>query len=422
MTCIHPTGGGNREGDHAVNQITDTASLTADPVVQSSLDETATSLETFMDTFKLCAWNIENSDRLVQEDGGHRPQDEHRLDAIAEELREIDADILMVSEGPKGEERAKAFFSRVAPEYELVVRNTPDWRAYGIRGVQWIWFLIRKNVPISATLLHLDRWNALTGPAWGDQRRANKWEISYPVFNSDASTLRFHVPGTHEHYRHPQVLQVAIDLGDNRIQHLEIIGCHLKSKINRVSPKGDPYASDFFDRQPELVASVMTSRIKLTTEATDVRHYIDGRFLSEPDAAIIVVGDLNDGPGKERIERRFLYHDLVSNLQGDVFFARRFLNHALFDFDDKARWTYDLKRDRLDPARNPRILLDHVMFTQSLTGSNRSGAAAFRARSGGGKVEHEVHHRVAARRPRTAQTSDHRAVSMVFDRRGASMS
>ena len=88
-----------------------------------------------MDTFKLCAWNIENSDRLVQEDGGHRPQDEHRLDAVAEELREIDADILMVSEGPKGEERAKAFFSRVATEYELVVRNAPDWRAYGIRGV-----------------------------------------------------------------------------------------------------------------------------------------------------------------------------------------------------------------------------------------------------------------------------------------------
>lgn len=85
-----------------------------------------------MDTFKLCAWNIENSDRLVQEDGGHRPQDEHRLDAIAEELREIDADILMISEGPNGEARAKAFFTRVAPDYELVIRNSANRRDYGI--------------------------------------------------------------------------------------------------------------------------------------------------------------------------------------------------------------------------------------------------------------------------------------------------
>jgi hypothetical protein len=115
-------------------------------------------------------------------------------------------------------------------------------------------------------------------------------------------------------------------------------------------------APDFFERHPALVADVMKSRTKLTTECVDVRHYIEGRFLSDPDAAIIVAGDLNDGPGKERVERRFLYHDLVSNLQGDIFFARRFLNHALFDFDEGARWSYDLGRDRLDPGRSPRIL------------------------------------------------------------------
>lgn len=209
----------------------------------------------------------------------------------------------------------------------------------------------------------------------------------------------------------------VIDLGDGRQQKIELIGCHLKSKINRIYPSGDPYAVDFFDTQPALVADVMTSRIKLTTEATDGRHYIEGRFASEPDAAIILLGDPNDGPGKERIERRFLYHDLVTNLQGDVFLARQFLNHALFDFDQTARWSYNLRKDRLDPSREPRILLDHIMFTQSLTGGDRPGASAFRARSGGGKVEHEVHDLVAADRPRSAETSDHRPVSMVFDLR-----
>ncbi len=372
-----------------------------------------------MDSFKVSAWNIENSDSLVNDSTGALATNVARTDAIADEIRGLDADILMISEGPKGEARAKAFFRQVAPEYSIIVRGSEAWRDYGIQGVQWIWFLIRKASPISGKLLHLDRWNALTAPAWGDQRRGEKWQVSYPIFDDEASSLNFHVPGAHGHYRHPQVLQVAIDLGAGDVQHLEIIGCHLKSKINRVSPKGDPYSDSFFDDQPELVASLITSRIKLTTEATDIRHYIEGRFQSEPNAAIIVVGDLNDGPGKERIERRFLYHDLVSNLQGDVFLAHHFLNHALFDFEDEARWSYDLKRDRLDPLRDPKILLDHVMFTQSFTGSNRPGAAAFRARSGGGKVEHEIHHRVGAGRPRSAQTSDHRAVSMVFDRRTA---
>jgi hypothetical protein len=372
-----------------------------------------------MDSFKVCAWNIKDSDRLVADDLIAVEKNSARIEAIADEIRSIDADILMISEGPKGEARATAFFDQVAPEYSIVTRGSESWREYGIQGVQWIWFLIRRSAPISGKLLHLDHWNALTAPAWGDQRRGDKWQVSYPIFDDEASSLHFHVPGAHSHYRQPQVLQVAIDLGASGVQHLEIIGCHLKSKINRVSPKGDPYSESFFDEQPKLVASVMTSRIKLTTEATDIRHYIEGRFQSEPDAAIIVVGDLNDGPGKERIERRFMYHDLVSNLQGDVFLARQFLNHALFDFDGDARWSYDLKKDRLDPLRDPKILLDHIMFTQSLTGSNRPGAAAFRARSGGGKVEHEVHHLVGAGRPRSAQTSDHRAVSMIFDRRTA---
>lgn len=52
--------------------------------------------------------------------------------------------------------------------------------------------------------------------------------------------------------------------------------------------------------------------------------------------AIFVMGDLNDGPGKEPFEERYLYFDLISNVQGDVFWARRFLNHALFDFRESS--------------------------------------------------------------------------------------
>jgi len=63
---------------------------------------------------------------------------------------------------------------------------------------------------------------------------------------------------------------------------------------------------------------------------------IDG---TEPDPRIIVLGDMNDGSGREYFEREYLHHDLIGNLQGDVFFATRFLNHALFDYEDHLRWS-----------------------------------------------------------------------------------
>jgi hypothetical protein len=368
-----------------------------------------------MQSFKLTSWNIEHADKLVtalaSADQTTRSRAELRAGAIAEEIAAIDPDILLIIEGPKGEVRAADFLQRVAPGYRLVVRGG-DPRDYGTQGTQWAWFALRTGLPVTAQLVHLDRWQALTEAASEGAHKGGRWGVSFPILDPGAATLRFSVPEIHSHYRHPQVLQLTIDGA-----LVEIIGCHLKSKINNMPIPPGADAPDYFERNPALVADVMKSRTKLTTECVDVRHYIDGRFLSEPDAAIILAGDLNDGPGKERVEARFLYHDLVGNLQGDIFFARRFLNHALFDFDETARWSYDLGRDRLDPGRSPRILLDHILFTQALTGPDRAGAAAFRARAGGGRVEHDIHHRVVAARPRHAAPSDHRPVSMQFDRR-----
>ena len=371
--------------------------------------------EGFHGNFRLTSWNIEHADKLVtalaSADGTTRARADQRADAIAEEIAAINPDILLVVEGPKGEARAGEFLQRVAPGYRLV-RRGGEPRDYGTQGTQWMWFALRDGLSVAAQLVHLDRWRALTEASSEGAHRGGRWEVSYPILDPGAQTLRFSVPESHGHYRHPQVLQLTIGSA-----LVEIIGCHLKSKINSIPVPPGAEAPDFFDRNPALVADVMMSRTKLTTECVDVRHYIDGRFLSEPDAAIIVAGDLNDGPGKERVERRFLYHDLVDNLQGDIFFARRFLNHALFDFDEAARWSYDLGRDRLDPGRSPRILLDHILFAQALTGPDRPGAAAYRARAGGGKVEHDIHYRVTSARPKHAAPSDHRPVTMVLDRR-----
>ncbi len=367
-------------------------------------------------TFKLTAWNIEWADTLLgrlDQPGAEGEAAALRANAIAAEIRRIDPDILLVTEGPKGEARAARFFARVAPGYRLVTRG--DDRLYGIQGAQWIWFLLHQRLEASARLLHLDRYEALTAAGSGGFY-GRKWPVAMPRFvkaiaPDGTASLSYDPARLHQHYRTPQLLLVELDGF-----RFEVIGCHLKSKhIGMFTPSGI-LAPDGFAKHPEFVARVVEARAKLATEAANVRAYMDARFLEDADYPAIVAGDLNDGPGKERVERQFLLHDLVSNIQGDVFFASRFLNHALFDMADEQRWTVRF-RDRLDPGRRPELLLDHILFTQAFTGSDRHGCAPFRAVRHGGLVEHGAHHEANAGLPVALTTSDHRPVSMHFARR-----
>jgi hypothetical protein len=377
-----------------------------------------------MDAFKLTAWNIEHSDKLIDAladpNATKRARAEMRRDAIAEEFTALGADIFLIGEGPNGEARATDFFGAVAPNYRLVTRGSADRADYGMKGTdqvtgrQWLWFLIRKGSPIDGRLLHLDRWSDFTEAASGGAHKRGKWAVSYPRWlaprGNAAEKLEFSIPQKHSHWRHPQVLQAEIDG-----HFVEIIGCHLKSKFNKVPVEGEPDDDDFFENNKKLVAELIKGRVKITTECADIRHYIEARFAEDADAALIVCGDLNDGPGKERIERRFLYHDLIGELQGEIFFARAFLNHALFDNEESERWTVEF-RDRLDPGRSPHILLDHILFSQSMTGSHTGDRFAFRAQARGGLVEHQIHRQVTSTRPSHAMTSDHKPVSMTFRR------
>lgn len=161
------------------------------------------------------------------------------------------------------------------------------------------------------------------------------------------------------------------------------------------------------DKQ-NFISEALTARIKMTTEATNVRKYIDKKFEQIPKPAIFVMGDFNDGPGKEFFEERFLFFDLISNIQGDVFFATKFLNHALFDFPDNLRWSVDFN-DFVDPERDPHILLDHILFTQALVDDSLS----WRIDAGAGKVEHEIHDNINATLSSKEKTSDHKPISII---------
>jgi hypothetical protein len=377
-----------------------------------------------MPSFKLTTWNVEYADRTVSDleipDGPSawkRRNAERKIDAIAAEIAEVNADILFVCEGPRGEERARKYFARAAPGYDLVTRGDPTGKDYATLGIQWMWFLVKRSfieaAGITPRLLPIATWRAFTEAESMGRTKDGKWLVALPTFDKATGLAGASELVRHTHYRHPQTL-----VFDFRGRRIEIIGVHLKSKfVDQTDPqkKWTPPASSAFDdiaaamkASPGFVTEAVKARAKTTSEATDARTYIDRRFSQEPAPAIFVVGDMNDGPGKELIEDWFLLHDLIGNLQGDVFFARKFLNHALFDYPDALRWTVQFE-DTLDPRRNPNILLDHILFTQGLTGEN---AWPLRVRGGAGKVEHDIHERINSLLPRGLATSDHRPASV----------
>ncbi len=73
------------------------------------------------------------------------------------------------------------------------------------------------------------------------------------------------------------------------------------------------------------------------------------------------------------------------------------------------RWSSYFK-DFIDPGRNPKILLDHILFTQCLV--NNSLAVIVESKSG--YIEHEIHDSINANNARYACTSDHKPVSLII--------
>ncbi len=339
-----------------------------------------------------------------------------RMDALADLVARINPDILFLCEAPKDQDHTQAFVDTVLPDYDLITR--PAGEEYHIRGDQWLWFLMRKTLSDQLTpeLLPVETWRAFAAGGSETIDADGSWSVAIPRLRDfgDIRDVPVSERATHRHFRHPQTLRFQF----GGVRH-EVIGCHLKSKFVKDKPRkrrDDESFEDYAELKSvqRYLARSHEARVKLTSEAMNVRAYIDHRFALEADPSIFVVGDINDGPGKELMEREYLLHDMITNLQGEVFFAQKFLNHALFDQPQSLRWTVRFE-DLIDPFRDPHILLDHILFTQALT---RGGTSPLVVPAGGGRVEHLASEETAAAFG-TGAISDHRPLSVQLVTRGS---
>jgi hypothetical protein len=337
---------------------------------------------------KFTTWNIEHLEKLISPNPTSAIIE--RRQRIKETIESINPDILCVEEGPQGEKGVTDFSAQVLGNLWVPVLLRHQGEAlgfrdkeYDIRGTQWIWFLVKPALLQNCRLQSPSVWQAFTGE--------QTWTVHF--WGKEEPTEHFH-------WRHPQVL--IYDLGDEK--EIEIIGVHLKSKINQEAI----IRNENGNLSGEFLNEALKARVKLATEAHNVRQYIASKFEQVPNPGILVMGDCNDGPGKDFFEDQYLFFDLISNLQGDVMIAERFFNHALFDFTGHLRWTakYEDKILKLPASKNP-LLLDHILISQPLCRNQLPLVANEHA----GKVEHEEFERCNAGAKSNTKTSDHRPVS-----------
>ena len=340
---------------------------------------------------KVTIWNLEHSGRLI--DPNPTVQNLDRRDRVRRTIDSIAPDILCLVEGPKGEQAISSFCLDVlGGHYSPVLLKQPGdilgYRdsEYQIAGTQWIWFLIRNSIAQNCRLQSPEVWQSFVN--------AKTWDVHH-WGREDTSR--------HSHYRHPQVMIYRFDNG----LEVELIGVHLKSKINKEKILWD----ESNNLHGNYLAMALETRVKLATEARNIRQYIDAKFSQLAKPGIMLMGDCNDGPGQDYFENLCLFFDLIGNLQGDVLLAEKFFNHALFDYDADLRWTAKYRDEilKIPESRNP-LLLDHILMSQPLCSDNFPLCVNEHA----GRVEHEAFERENAGSNSKTRTSDHRPVSCVL--------
>jgi hypothetical protein len=215
-----------------------------------------------------------------------------------------------------------------------------------------------------------------------------------------------------EEYGYTRVpLVVDVTFGPHSFQ---ILICHTKSNfINR----GEQLWNDPAKRQSFIEAALLNRR-RNANECQHIRDYLDDRLGAKSDARIIVVGDLNDGPGRDYFESLYLAHNVTDVLIGSVFEPERSFSHAQHDVAKASRWTAEFDDfvgirvpGQVDPVpqANTRVLLDHILLSPGFHGSGLH-------KSGAGRVGHSAYeaHLVNNGAKRQDRPSDHRPVGVTL--------
>ena len=198
--------------------------------------------------------------------------------------------------------------------------------------------------------------------------------------------------------RVPQVVDIkAYD------REVRVVNCHLKSKYVR---DGRRLFKESQEGRQEYIRAALVARRRISAEAFRLRQYLDEVFKREPKRLLLLAGDLNDGPGFDYFERRFLTHSVIDVIFGSLLRPECQLVHPLIKKGEPRPFTARFD-DFVENIMDKPLMLDHVGLSPAL--------AKWRVKARVAHHEFDAQAMPKARNERERLPSDHRPISVELE-------
>lgn len=312
---------------------------------------------------------------------GAQPKDPQAVaNRIASVIKQVDADILGISEGPPLKAQMQTFVREKLDD---------DYAVYSMEdGPQSVHVLVRNRLS-DVTINQLPRSDKVF-------ERIRKARLYHKFGNVK-------LPQMGRFSRLPVILRL-----ERKGKTTEIMALHTKSKISDLKK-----AKDWDKKTKDLVISAINSRQKLSIEMNVIRKYIAHRLYSSAAESVIVMGDLNDGVARDVVDETYLLHSIVHELRGAFHHENALMRHVLTPKQlqkSSYAWTVQF-RDATNRGQLTRVLLDHILFSPKCY---EEGKICFV--SGSGQIEHAAYDGqvVNSGKTRDDRPSDHKPLSAKF--------
>jgi endonuclease/exonuclease/phosphatase family metal-dependent hydrolase len=299
---------------------------------------------------RLMSYNIEWFDDHFEPDNSLKtePKSQTKFAAVARVISEIDPDLVGITEGPNT--------TTTTGVRDTVKALETFAAAHGLRQRKALIGFPSPGRQEIALLYDPDPLAALHDPGGREGHASNpRFDESFQI-DSDADGIK----EIYKHFRPP--LEARITRKDGGTDFWLMV-VHAKSKgifdaMDRVH----------FERTSER------DRRKLFAECSSIRRRVDDWL--DADRAVVVMGDVNDGPGFDHYESRF-GRSAVELIIGDIFRPDRILRYPVgeprwgaFGWEpSSARFTDIFTGDLIN------VLIDHIMASRHLEpiaeGANR---------------------------------------------------
>jgi endonuclease/exonuclease/phosphatase family metal-dependent hydrolase len=334
-----------------------------------------------MGTIRLAVWNMEWLNRLFTGGGDSTfKADDDRPDSrsretvgerkakLAQGLAALDAEIVVVVEGPNETAELQLLFDDLAPgdwtcfAQRSLSPNGPD-RTDVFSSAQCVGLALRTDRGAFADppMTVFDAMDPASGAVH---------EASEPFF---FDTGRDKVPEWYRFERRPAYAEVTLADGGR----FRVMGLHLKSK--------GIFSAYEWSR---WWAMADANRERLLAQCRRLREGFLDPYLRDPETAdipLVVCGDINDGPGFDTSEMR-LKASGIETLMGSVWKPELALGNAIFDtlperdrdrldFDDLSTTSF---ADPIFEGTYHRVWIDHILYTRNAAAGWVSGGEIVR--------------------------------------------